>query len=171
VRAQKYMQIHSADEISGALTDEFRGGMAKDAWTPGYTHSSPAYTKNGEIPLEGVRAVIQTNAYFLSSDAKIDAATIYDTASSIARRRPLRFNRRRPEFGEARNERLIAGWRPVPRQTRHVAGRHASHCPLPRSAASIFAYAAPPAFDRQQPALVRARCRGRLGGDRGESAE
>jgi NitT/TauT family transport system substrate-binding protein len=78
VRAQKYMQIHSADEISGALTDEFRGGMGKDAWTPGYTHSAPAYTKNGEIPPEGVRAVIETNAFFLNSDAKVDPAKIYD---------------------------------------------------------------------------------------------
>jgi ABC-type nitrate/sulfonate/bicarbonate transport system substrate-binding protein len=78
VRAQKYMQIHSADEISGALTDEFRGGIAKDAWTPGYVHSAPAYTKNGEIPLEGVRAVIETNAFFLNNDAKIDASKIYD---------------------------------------------------------------------------------------------
>jgi NitT/TauT family transport system substrate-binding protein len=78
VRAQKYMQIHSADEISGALTDEFRGGIAKDAWTPGYVHSAPAYTKNGEIPPEGVRAVIETNAFFLSNDAQIDAAKIYD---------------------------------------------------------------------------------------------
>jgi NitT/TauT family transport system substrate-binding protein len=78
VRAQKYMQVHSADEISGALTDEFRGGIPKDAWTPGYVHSAPAYTKNGEIPLEGVRAVIETNAFFLSNDAKIDPAKIYD---------------------------------------------------------------------------------------------
>jgi NitT/TauT family transport system substrate-binding protein len=78
VRAQKYMQIHSADEISGALTDEFRGGLPKDAWTPGYVHSAPAYTKNGEIPPEGVRAVIETNAFFLNNDAKIDAAKIYD---------------------------------------------------------------------------------------------
>jgi NitT/TauT family transport system substrate-binding protein len=78
VRAQKYMQIHSADEISGALTDEFRGGLTKDAWAPGYVHSAPAYTKNGEIPPEGVRAVIETNAFFLSNDAKIDATKIYD---------------------------------------------------------------------------------------------
>ncbi len=78
VRAQKYMQVHSADEISGVLTDEFRGGMSKSDWTPGYNHSRPAYTKNGEIPPEGVRAVIETNAFFLNNEAKVDAAKLYD---------------------------------------------------------------------------------------------
>jgi NitT/TauT family transport system substrate-binding protein len=78
VRAQKYMQVHSADEIAGVLTDEFRGGMSKDAWTPGYVHSHPAYTKNGEIPPDGVRAVIETNAFFLNNQANVDAAKLYD---------------------------------------------------------------------------------------------
>lgn len=80
VRAQKYMQIHSNDEISTALTDEFRGGLAADQWTNGYNHSKAAYTKYGEIPAEGVRAVIETNAYFLNSDAKIDASKLYDNS-------------------------------------------------------------------------------------------
>ncbi|HEY5350511.1 MAG TPA: hypothetical protein VIJ64_12275, partial [Candidatus Lustribacter sp.] len=44
----------------------------------GYKHSSPAYTKNGEIPAEGVRAVIETNAFFLNNDTKVDASKLYD---------------------------------------------------------------------------------------------
>jgi NitT/TauT family transport system substrate-binding protein len=90
VRAQQYMQMHSADEISGALTDEFRGGLTKEDWAGGYKHSSPAYTKDGVVPAEGVRAVIETNAYFLNTDAsKVDAAKLYDN-TFVSRARSIR---------------------------------------------------------------------------------
>jgi NitT/TauT family transport system substrate-binding protein len=79
VRAMKFMSTHSSTQIASSLNDELRGGVSIEEWAPGFSHSRPAYTNHGEISLEGVRAVIETNAYFLNEDAaKVDASKLYD---------------------------------------------------------------------------------------------
>jgi NitT/TauT family transport system substrate-binding protein len=81
VRAMKFMATHSSVQVANSLKDELRGGVSIDDWAPSFSHSRPAYTNHGEITLEGVRAVIETNAYFLNEDAsKVDAAKLYDNS-------------------------------------------------------------------------------------------
>ncbi|GAC1402723.1 MAG: ABC transporter substrate-binding protein [Candidatus Velthaea sp.] len=78
VRAQKYMATHTSAQLAGVLPDEFRAGLGKEDWAAGYSHSRPAYTQNGEIALEGVRAVIETNNFFLGQESKVDPAKLFD---------------------------------------------------------------------------------------------
>ena len=78
VRAQRYMATHSPAQIANALSDEFRGGVGQDDWAAGFAHSRPAYTQNGEITLAGVRAVIETNNYFLGTVSKADPVKLFD---------------------------------------------------------------------------------------------
>jgi NitT/TauT family transport system substrate-binding protein len=78
VRAQKYMATHTSAQIAAALPDEFRGGTPTGDWATAYSHSRPAYTSHGEIALDGVRAVIETNGYFLGQPAKVDPAKLFD---------------------------------------------------------------------------------------------
>ncbi len=78
VRAQKYMATHSSAQIAAALPDELRGGTPAAEWAASYSHSRPAYTQHGEITLEGVRAVIETNTYFLGQAPKVDPAKLFD---------------------------------------------------------------------------------------------
>jgi NitT/TauT family transport system substrate-binding protein len=80
VRAHKYMATHTSAQIAAALSDEFRGGTPADNWSAAYSHSRPAYTQHGEIALEGVRAVIETNGYFLGTASKVDPAKLFDNA-------------------------------------------------------------------------------------------
>jgi NitT/TauT family transport system substrate-binding protein len=80
VAAQNFMATHSPDAIAAALNDDFRGGLDRETWAAGYNHSRPAYTRYGEIPADGVRAVLATNAYFLSTTTTIDAAKLYDNS-------------------------------------------------------------------------------------------
>lgn len=80
VRAQKYMATHTSAQIAAALSDEFRGGTAPADWAAAYSHSRPAYTQVGAITLEGVRAVMETNAYFLGTPSKADPAKLFDNA-------------------------------------------------------------------------------------------
>jgi NitT/TauT family transport system substrate-binding protein len=80
VRAQKFMATHTSAQIAAALPDEFRGGTAAGEWAASYSHSRPAYTQHGEIALEGVRAVIETNGYFLGQPSKVDPAKLFDNS-------------------------------------------------------------------------------------------
>lgn len=80
VRAQKYMATKTSAQIAAALPDEFRGGTPQDNWAAAYSHSRPAYTHHGEITLDGVRAVIETNTYFLGSAPKVDPTKLFDNA-------------------------------------------------------------------------------------------
>jgi len=78
VRAQKFMATRSSAQIAAALSDEFRGGTPQDNWAASYSHSRPAYTQHGEMTLEAVRAVIETNGYFLGAAPKVDPAKLFD---------------------------------------------------------------------------------------------
>ena len=79
VRAQKFMATHSSAQIAAALPDDFRGGTPQADWAAAYSHSRPAYTQHGEISLEGVRAVIETNSYFLGEPPKVDPTKLFDS--------------------------------------------------------------------------------------------
>ena len=78
VRAQKFMGTRSSAQIAAALSDEYRGGTPQADWAASYSHSRPAYTVFGTIAVDGVRAVIETNNYFLGSTSKVDPAKLYD---------------------------------------------------------------------------------------------
>lgn len=78
VRAQKYMATHSSAQIAAALPDEFRGGTPAADWAAAYSHSRPSFTQHGEIALDGVRAVLESNGYFLGQPAKVDPAKLFD---------------------------------------------------------------------------------------------
>jgi len=78
VRAQKYMAAHTPEQIAAVLSDEFRGGVAEADWAAGYSHSRPAFTPNGEISLEGVKAVIETNNFYLNATSKADPTKLFD---------------------------------------------------------------------------------------------
>jgi NitT/TauT family transport system substrate-binding protein len=78
VRAHKYMSTHTSAQIAAALSDEFRGGTPAADWAASYSHSRPAYTQHGEMSLEAVRAVMETNAYFLGTASKADPNKLYD---------------------------------------------------------------------------------------------
>ena len=80
VRAQKYMATHTSAQIAAALPDDYRGGTPQADWAASYSHSRPAYTQHGEIALEGVRAVIETNTYFLGAAPKVDPTKLYDNS-------------------------------------------------------------------------------------------
>jgi NitT/TauT family transport system substrate-binding protein len=80
VRAQKWMARHTSAQIAAALPDEMRGGTPAADWALSYSHSRPAYTQHGEIALEGVRAVMETNGYFLGQQSKVDPAKLFDNS-------------------------------------------------------------------------------------------
>jgi NitT/TauT family transport system substrate-binding protein len=80
VRAHKFMATKTSAQIAAALSDEFRGGTPQNDWAASYSHSRPAYTQHGEISLDGVRAVIETNGYFLGTASKVDPAKLYDNS-------------------------------------------------------------------------------------------
>ncbi len=78
VRAQKFMATHTSAQIAAALSDEFRGGTPQGDWAASYSHSRPAYTQHGEMTLDAVRAVIETNGYFLGAAPKVDPTKLFD---------------------------------------------------------------------------------------------
>lgn len=90
VRAQKYMASHSAAQIANLLSDEFRGGIAKDDWAAGYGHSRPAYTPNGEITSDAVAAVIATNDFFLDKKSTVEPAKLFDASFVEKAKRSVR---------------------------------------------------------------------------------
>jgi NitT/TauT family transport system substrate-binding protein len=80
VRAQKYMGTHSSAQISNAISDEFRGGTPAGDWAAAYSHSRDAYTLFGTVSLDGVRANMEANAYFLGTASKADPTKLFDNA-------------------------------------------------------------------------------------------
>ncbi|BDE06419.1 nitrate ABC transporter substrate-binding protein [Vulcanimicrobium alpinum] len=78
VRAHKFMATRTSAQIAAALPDEFRGGTPAADWAASYSHSRPAYTQHGEIDLEGVRANIEANAYFLGAEPKVKPTQLFD---------------------------------------------------------------------------------------------
>ncbi len=80
VRAQKWMATHTSAQIAAALPDDMRGGTTPADWAQSYSHSRPAYTQHGEMALEGVRAVMETNAYFFGQQSKVDPAKLFDNS-------------------------------------------------------------------------------------------
>ncbi len=81
VRAQKFMSQRAAMQIARALPEEYRAGISPEDWAPGYSHSRPAYTDHGTVTADGVRAVMETNAYFLNaSTANLDINKLFDNS-------------------------------------------------------------------------------------------
>ena len=74
------MATRTSAQIAAALSDEFRGGTPAADWADAYSHSRPAYTQHGEIALEGVRANIEANAYFLGAPPKVDPSKLFDNS-------------------------------------------------------------------------------------------
>jgi NitT/TauT family transport system substrate-binding protein len=79
-RAMKFMAVSSAQKLSGSLNDEFRGGASLDDWAAAYAHSRPAYGPFGRISPDGVKAVIETNEFFLGKKSTADPAKLYDNS-------------------------------------------------------------------------------------------
>lgn len=82
VRAQKYLATHSSLETANAMNDELRGGIVATTWAESLSHSRSAYTNHGEISLEGVQAVIETNKYFgdTGGGGAIEASKLFDNS-------------------------------------------------------------------------------------------
>ncbi len=80
VRAQKLMATRTPSQLAAALPDEFRGGTPAADWAASYSHSRPAYTQNGDISLEGVKANVETNSYFLGQAPTVDPSKLFDNS-------------------------------------------------------------------------------------------
>jgi NitT/TauT family transport system substrate-binding protein len=79
-RAMKLMAQSSAQKLSALLPDEFRGGASVDDWAASYAHSRPAYGPLGRISVDGVKAVIETNEFFLGKKSTADPTKLYDNS-------------------------------------------------------------------------------------------
>lgn len=79
-RAMKLMKQTSAQKLAAMLPDEYRGGASVDDWAASYAHSRPAYGPLGRISLEDVKAVIETNEYFLGKKSTADPAKLFDNS-------------------------------------------------------------------------------------------
>lgn len=78
VRAQKFMAARTPQALAEKLPDEYRGGAAVADWAAAYAHSKPAYTKYGATSLDGVKAVIEANNFFLGKNSTADPRKLYD---------------------------------------------------------------------------------------------
>jgi NitT/TauT family transport system substrate-binding protein len=79
-RAMKYMAQSSAQSISGALSDEFRGGASTGDWALAFGHSRPAFTPVGRIDADAVRNVIAANEFFLGKRLSADPNKLFDNS-------------------------------------------------------------------------------------------
>ena len=79
-RAMKLMKTSSAQRLAALLPDEFRGGASVDDWAASYAHSRPAYGPLGRISVDGVKAVIETNEFFLGKKSTADPTKLYDNS-------------------------------------------------------------------------------------------
>ena len=79
-RAMKAMAQSSAQKLSAMLPDEFRGGASVDDWAASYAHSRPAYGPLGRVSFDGVKAVIETNEFFLGKKSTADPNNLYDNS-------------------------------------------------------------------------------------------
>jgi NitT/TauT family transport system substrate-binding protein len=78
VKAQKVMASSSPQKLASMLPDEYRGGASVADWAAAYAHSRPAYTGYGRTSLEGVRACIDANNFFLGKTSTADPAKLFD---------------------------------------------------------------------------------------------
>lgn len=78
VRAQHAIGSRTPEALANDLSDEFRGGTSKEDFAAALRHSRPAYTQHGEIALEGVKAVMVTNGFFLGTMPGVDPAKLFD---------------------------------------------------------------------------------------------
>ncbi len=77
-RAMKLMATVSAQKLASILPDEFRGGASTDDWAASYAHSRPAYGPLGRTNVDGVRAVIEMNDFFLGRQSTVDPNKLFD---------------------------------------------------------------------------------------------
>jgi NitT/TauT family transport system substrate-binding protein len=78
VRAQKHLLSVSPQALAASLPDEFRGGLPPAAWAAAFAHSRPAYTAYGRTPMEGVRACIDANNFFLGKTSTADPSKLFE---------------------------------------------------------------------------------------------
>jgi NitT/TauT family transport system substrate-binding protein len=78
VRAQHTIATRTPEALANDLSDEFRGGASKEDFAAALRHSRPAYTQHGEIALEGVKAVMVTNAYFREVMSSADPVKLFE---------------------------------------------------------------------------------------------
>jgi NitT/TauT family transport system substrate-binding protein len=79
-RAMKLMATVSAQKLASMLSDEFRGGASVDDWAASYAHSRPAYGPLGRTNIDGVRAVIEMNDFFLGKQSTADPSKLFDNS-------------------------------------------------------------------------------------------
>jgi NitT/TauT family transport system substrate-binding protein len=77
-RAQRFMGSHTPEQVAAALPEDFRGGVSVADFAAGFRHSRPAFTQDGAIALEGVRAVMVTNGFFLGNQPSADPVRLFD---------------------------------------------------------------------------------------------
>ena len=91
VRALRFMQTRPAADAARALSDEQRGGLSASDWQHTYEHAHAAFTRDGEIRLDGVRATAETNLYLADRvGAPLDYTRLVDTRFQIAAARAIR---------------------------------------------------------------------------------
>jgi hypothetical protein len=76
----KLMATVSAQKLASMLSDEFRGGASVDDWAASYAHSRPAYGPLGRTNIDGVRAVIEMNDFFLGKQSTADPSKLFDNS-------------------------------------------------------------------------------------------
>ena len=91
VRALRFMRAKAPAEVARALSDEQRGGLSPADWQRTYEHAHAAFTADGEIRLDGVRATAETNLYLADKvGAPLDYTRLIDTRFQIAAKRSIR---------------------------------------------------------------------------------
>jgi NitT/TauT family transport system substrate-binding protein len=78
VRAHRFMGSHTPEQLAAALPEDFRAGVNAADLAAGFRHSRPAFTQDGAIALEGVRAVMVTNGFFLGNQPSVDPTRLFD---------------------------------------------------------------------------------------------
>jgi NitT/TauT family transport system substrate-binding protein len=91
IRALRYMHSKPSSDVARALSDEQRGGLSAADWQRTYEHAHAAFTRDGEIRLDGVRATAETNLYLADKvGATLDYTRLVDTRFQIAAARTIR---------------------------------------------------------------------------------
>ena len=91
VRALRFMAQKPAADVARALSDEQRGGLSAADWQRTYEHAHGAFTRDGEIRIDGVRATAEANLYLIDKvGASLDYTRLVDTRFQIAARRAIR---------------------------------------------------------------------------------
>jgi NitT/TauT family transport system substrate-binding protein len=91
VRALRYMHERSPSDVARALSDEQRGGLSAADWQRTYEHARAAFTRDGEIRLDGVRATAETNLYLADNvGAPLDYSRLIEPRFQVAASRAIR---------------------------------------------------------------------------------